>query len=131
MTTLWYIWKARNDARFKNTKWSVLHVHHATTADMRLTANEGLTIEGVLLQNTNQSGECSNARHNYGSSNQGTNFLLAGNAEDRSLPGPPHYKVVMPAILPGTRCYADAALAPDNPLQVSRKAGLGIFIVGN
>jgi hypothetical protein len=41
MTTLWNIWKARNDARFKNTKWSVLQVHYAVAADMRITALEG------------------------------------------------------------------------------------------
>jgi hypothetical protein len=40
MTTLWYIWKARNDARFKNAKWSVLLVHHAVAVDMRLTATD-------------------------------------------------------------------------------------------
>jgi len=45
------------------------------------------------------------------------------------LPGPPLFKCLLPALLPGTRCYTDAAIAPDNPLQVPRNAGLGIFIV--
>jgi len=40
MTTLWYIWKVRNNARFKNAKWFVLLVHHAVAADMRLTATD-------------------------------------------------------------------------------------------
>jgi hypothetical protein len=32
--TLWYIWRARNDVRFKRKKWSVLQVHHAIEADI-------------------------------------------------------------------------------------------------
>jgi hypothetical protein len=45
------------------------------------------------------------------------------------LPGPPHYKALLPAILSGTRCYTDASIAPDSTLQVPRTAGLGIFII--
>jgi hypothetical protein len=36
MTTLWYIWKARNDVRFHWKKWSVLQVHHAVQADIEV-----------------------------------------------------------------------------------------------
>lgn len=69
---------------------------------------------------------------------QDTILSFAGNAEDgraqngnqmMCLPGPPHYKALLPAILPGTRCYADSSTAPDITLQVSRSAGLGMFIV--
>ena len=40
LTTLWYIWKARNDIRFQNRKWSVLLVHYAVAADIKLTSSE-------------------------------------------------------------------------------------------
>lgn len=63
-------------------------------------------------------------RRNRGEDQQHSVLML-------SLPGPPHYKALMPAILPGTRCYTDASIAPDNLLQVSSSAGLGIFIVNN
>ena len=46
-----------------------------------------------------------------------------------ALPTPPLYRVLLPVLLPGTRCYTDASTAPDSPMQVTRQAGLGIFIV--
>jgi hypothetical protein len=39
------------------------------------------------------------------------------------------YTILMPALLPGVRCYADASLLPDQPLLPPRAAGLGVFIV--
>lgn len=45
------------------------------------------------------------------------------------LPGPPLFRVLLPATLPGMRCYTDASTAPDNPLQITRQAGLGVFII--
>ena len=32
MTTLWYIWKARNDTRFARKNWTPWQVHHAVAA---------------------------------------------------------------------------------------------------
>lgn len=46
-----------------------------------------------------------------------------------ALPTPPLYRVLLPVLLPGTRCYTDASTAPDSSMQVTRQAGLGIFIV--
>jgi hypothetical protein len=34
-----------------------------------------------------------------------------------------------PALLPGIRCYVDAATAPDNQPTIIRKAGIGILFV--
>ena len=45
------------------------------------------------------------------------------------LPAPPLFRVLLPALIPGTRIYTDAAMAPDSLPQATRKAGLGIFIV--
>lgn len=42
---LWYIWKARNDLRFQNKKWSVLQVHYAMAVDIKMS----------LLHNQNSS----------------------------------------------------------------------------
>ena len=41
------------------------------------------------------------------------------------------YLVRMPASLPGIRCYTDASTSPDLPSNLSRDAGIGIFIVNN
>jgi hypothetical protein len=32
VTYLWFIWKARNELRFRKNKWSISQVHHATQA---------------------------------------------------------------------------------------------------
>ena len=32
LTTMWYIWKARNERRFHNKSWTVWQVHHAVAA---------------------------------------------------------------------------------------------------
>lgn len=96
-------------------------------------------------QDMHQNDVCTNICQNHAPTQQGTNLLFSGNSGGRSnhpgdlhcststlsLPGPPHYKALLPAILPGTRCYIHAAIAPNTPLQVSRKSGLGIFIVNN
>ncbi|CAL4886218.1 unnamed protein product [Urochloa decumbens] len=35
LTTLWYIWRARNDHRFNNKSWTIWQVHHATNAEIQ------------------------------------------------------------------------------------------------
>ena len=49
----------------------------------------------------------------------------------QTLPSPPWYRVQLPALLPGTRCYTDASTSPDMQQQVRRTAGLGVLIVNN
>jgi hypothetical protein len=39
------------------------------------------------------------------------------------------FTVLHPALLPGIRCYVDAATAPDNQPTIIRKAGIGILFV--
>lgn len=55
MTTLWYIWKARNDAHFKNAKWSVLQVHDAVAADMKITGMDEMSEENQQQHLTSES----------------------------------------------------------------------------
>jgi hypothetical protein len=96
--------------------------------------------QGDSMTDMHQNDVCRTNDQNLGHTQQCANFSFAGNAEDRitqnenqmlSLPGPPHYKALLPAILPGIRCYIDASIALDTILQASRSAGLGIFIVNN
>lgn len=110
--------------------------------DNENSSNTGTTDQGResnVSQNIHSTQVCSTAMQ------QGMNSSFPGNIQERTnrdedqqhsvlmlnLPGPPHYKALMPATLPGTRCYTDASIAPDNFLQVSSSAGLGIFIVNN
>jgi len=91
LTILWYIWKARTDARFKNKKWTVLQVHHAVEADIRTaTMND----DAITKENDNcvfvggaTNRRIPNADHLC------SNQLMI-------LPGPPNYKVSLPALLP-------------------------------
>jgi hypothetical protein len=69
----------------------------------------------------------------YGHTHQGINLSISGNIlETReyngdqhcsvsavALPGPPHYRALLPGILPGTRCYTDASIAPAMQPQIS------------
>jgi len=45
------------------------------------------------------------------------------------LPIPPLYWAMLPALLPGTRCYTDASMTLDCPNEEPCRAGLGIFII--
>jgi hypothetical protein len=44
-------------------------------------------------------------------------------------PMPPHFIVTQPALLPGTRCYTDAATAPDESMQGTQKSWIGSFLL--
>ena len=36
---LWYLWKANNDLRFNNTKWTIAKVHYETNAAISVATN--------------------------------------------------------------------------------------------
>lgn len=103
MTTLWYIWKARNDAHFKNKKWSILQVHFAVAADMRLATSKTSTNAEDSHQNPEnitpntatireqkdylQQNDRTNDQ-NLGHTHWNVSFSFAGNDEEESKQKP-------------------------------------------
>lgn len=249
-TTLWYIWKARNDARFNSKSWTVWQVHNAVAADINSSlfilenkslqaqqqqrhdgTQEAMEIEQQMippnslqqhmsplhtaitthasqghlahLQNSNlqvnqelgegRDPENGAATMTHGNGRPGNNISIAGDELQRTpnseqgcqlairptdrqrrfhlagrqysqrrstllhegrnfshagLQAPrlpdasaemqhsttnplmsPRLHVTLPPLIPGTRCYTDASIHPDSPLQVPRKAGLGVFFL--
>lgn len=113
--TLWYIWKARNDARFGRKKWSVLQVHHFVQAEMELM--DPTRVEMQTLESPNVASPCRGNQHSScfaGTIQSGLNSTM--NLQEMST---------------GTRCYTDASLAPDNSLQGPRQGGLGVFLISH
>lgn len=125
--TLWYIWRARNDTRFKRRKWSVLQVHCAIEADIDVAAacaradpsTENLRGPQGVKQPMNLQ-QCNSIY--AGTNNDGRSARTLGLSSDQNL-------CRFPMLLIGARCYTDASTAPDTLQPSSRKAGLGIFIL--
>lgn len=132
MTTLWYLWKARNDLRFQRKKWFVFQVHHAVEADIKTSTIDN---QGKLQQPKG----ITNCRENRDSS-----LLFAGLQLDQQTPGASQstrdgalnpsnvnagyaFSCRLPGAVPGPRCYSDASIAPDGTTQDTRTAGLGVF----
>jgi hypothetical protein len=122
LTILWYIWKARNDLRFRKQKWSVLQVHYATQAHISLM---------ISAYNKAQ-----NQQHNE---ERGTNFIQvrnscqAGDLQRRStleLQALDHSTIAhrTTQLLMGFKCYTDASIPPDFTAAGQKRAGLGIFM---
>jgi hypothetical protein len=84
---------------------------------------------------TMQMSHANHRRHHLdsGGHNQGNRVVNAGTPDEQELlhtqvppmPGPSLCRVLLPARLPGIRCYNDAFTAPDTPSQVSRQPALG------
>lgn len=54
-TTLWYIWKVRNDNRFNRKNWTVFQVHHAVHADIEIASSYNKLCEGTGTATTDPS----------------------------------------------------------------------------
>jgi hypothetical protein len=111
---LWYIWRARNDVRFKRKKWSVLQVHHAIEADIDVAS--ACTQKDTYAENHRRDKDVSqiNNLHAINLSNAGTHMdgrspqtnMLQQNFR-LGLPGN-LFPCRFPMLLPGARCYTDA-----------------------
>lgn len=99
ITTLWHIWRAQNDHRFDRKTWTVLQVHMATTSEI-----QGVIEPQPLQQQLNKEQV------------QPTTQLVL---QEAAQPG---------QLLPGPRCYMDAAIEPAGNEEPLRKAGIGLFM---
>jgi hypothetical protein len=124
MTTLWYIWKARNDFRFGRKKWSVLQVHYAIEAEVSSLCSRESASSGARNA-PNAQNSISAGQHNENedpqvplSCDEFRLGLLANQAICR-----------YPMPLRGVKCYSDASTIPDMMASNPRKAVLGIFIL--
>ncbi|XP_039780859.1 uncharacterized protein LOC120648186, partial [Panicum virgatum] len=134
LTTLWYIWRARNDKRFNNKTWTVWQVHHAVAAELALATEEHIDHEQPPLHiNMRQGILLSNAGHEVPTqANDESQGVQHTHSHQLPLvPTPPLYRIGTPILLQGPRCYTDAATAPDLSQDQDRRAGLGVFIVYN
>lgn len=82
-----------------------------------------------LSNEPNEEQDHANAEQNDRSITLGNNLPIAGapnganshnsaeepTRQNLALPGPPLYRALLPAMLPGTRCYTDASTGPDQP----------------
>ncbi|XP_066311255.1 uncharacterized protein [Miscanthus floridulus] len=133
--TLWYIWRARNDVRFKRKKWSVLQVHHAIEADIEVASVCARADNSTANSRSTQCVSQTNIMQENNSTAAGTH-IDGGNAQARiqqqnfrlGLPSDQTF-CRFPMLLPGARCYTDASIAPDMPNPSPRRAGLEIFIL--
>jgi hypothetical protein len=160
LTTMWYIWKARNDRRFHNKSWTVWQVHHEVAADIDANSlheqHQDGRVQHLLqpdVQPLNQdeaqvtvhdlhAGNRQQDDVHFGLGNflpfagQSTRRTDANQPQNQALPesviiSMPVHRVLLPALLQGARCYTDASTQPDTPQQVTRRAGLGVFIVNS
>lgn len=126
MTTLWYIWKARNDVRFHRKKWSVLQVHHAVEVDIEVSSSNS---ECAIQRGAKYA---PNAQKSLPAGTQDEDNLdQEFFQQDEFRLGLPSNQTIcrLPIMLSGARCYSDASTTPDIDRATQRKAGLGIFIL--
>ncbi|CAN6347272.1 unnamed protein product, partial [Urochloa humidicola] len=115
ITTLWYLWKARNDQRFNKKDWKISNVLFAVKADIHATH--------IINQDT----------HSYPPA---TPQLISTGAPHTNRTAIPHTNITMSAhhntnaLFTGTTCFVDAAITPDAQVSNPRQAGLGILIQG-
>ena len=116
----------------RKKSWSVWQVHNAVAADIK-TSSLCMVDKDQQKNETvhNQQITRSNILQIVGTTGQEEDAYstVSQSPHEVQLPAPPLFRVLLPALIPGTRIYTDAAMAPDSLPQATRKAGLGIFIV--
>jgi hypothetical protein len=104
---MWYLWKARNDHRFRRKTWNPWQVHHTVAAHIAAYHR----VHEERINNTPM---------------QAAAALQVTCTHSQQVD---RYTIQVPALLPGVRCYVDASTAPDQPSLPPRKASLGILFV--
>ncbi|CAN6310233.1 unnamed protein product [Urochloa humidicola] len=124
-TTLWYIWKARNDLRFNNKSWKVSSILHAVQADIHTTNSyiADHNTQQILPQIPNLQINSVNTPTNIHTMSTGAENL--SNHRITNLP-----QITTHGFFAGTKCYIDAAITPHIQRYFARQAGLGILIEG-
>jgi hypothetical protein len=130
MTTLWYLWKARNDLRFQRRKGSVFQVHHALEADINVSTIHPPTSSPQSLDNHSHS-EGWQQTFSFAGPHIGGEERAMLPHPDQAISGPStnNFNCSLPILMPGPRCYSDASIAPDSISSRARSAGLGILLL--
>lgn len=131
LSTLWYIWKARNELRFGGKRWSVLQVHHAAktlmaTFRMEIKAegepafskatHSTMTVCNLLSPLPQNAGKCIKSKMNKEDASL-LHLLMQVNIPMEKISQDP---------AEGFSCYTDAAILPDDINLTPRKVGIGI-----
>jgi hypothetical protein len=131
-TTLWYIWKARNDIRFNRKKWTILEVHHAVHVDIEIASSYNKLCEdtGTAAADPSEGNELLLQVQNSHFASRDDALKACRDMKNFRLGLPTNVTTCrLPIMLLGAKCYTDASLTPDTGDQQSRKAGIGIFIL--
>jgi hypothetical protein len=123
---LWYLWKARNDLRFQKKKWTVLQVHHAVEADLKISL---LDADKIKTNSTNNQQGKTNSFFAGIQTNERASSPNPNHKQTCSDPTPEYSICRLPSLIAGSRCYVDASITPDGYPNDARSAGLGIFFL--
>ncbi|CAO2191865.1 unnamed protein product [Urochloa humidicola] len=118
LTRLWFLWKARNDLRFNNIRWSAFRVCNETAADI-LASWHLLSSQNTLNHSTHITSPPNNTAHNA----HQVAMLLPTHGRSSSSPLQGQEHSTEPPSVVG---FTDAALSPDGHQQAHRAAGLGV-----
>ena len=110
ITTLWYIWRARNDNRFNNRTWTVQQVHFNIQAEISVITNS--------LSEKSSMNDDHNHLSNQDDTGEGS---PQGEQQDTTTPSNTN----------NISCYVDAAIPPEHLIVGTTPAGIGIYITGD